>query len=242
MSEGHALTVRAKHRLGSFQLDVDFTVERWPALLFGPSGAGKSTLLRIIAGLERPDDARVSLGPRLLIDTQQRVHQRPGAGGVQLVTQRAALFPHLTVRQNVAFGLRGLSPSERDSRVDTLLAILHAEQLVNRRPDHLSGGERQRVVLARALAPRPNLLLLDEAFIGLDGELKQEILTDLNGLLEQSGTLALHVTHEVSDAYALNAEIIVLQEGEVVAQGPASTVLAKERDSILATLNPKLSP
>jgi molybdate transport system ATP-binding protein len=234
MADGPVLAVEAHHHLGTFALDVSFRIESWPALLFGSSGAGKTTLLRILAGLEKPDNARIALGSCVLVDTQQRIRQKPGAGGVQLVTQRPALFPHLTVLENVRFGVS--SRDLADGHAEQLLKLLHADQLMARRPQHLSGGERQRVALARALACRPGLLLLDEAFTGMDGELKQEILSDLTELLAQQRVAALHVTHEVSDAFALNTEVIQISNGKLVAQGAAHQVLASERERMLALL------
>jgi len=126
------LDVSLKHHLGSFQLDVAFRIHRWPALLFGPSGAGKSTILRLIAGLERPQEASITFGSRVLADTKARIRLTPGAGGIQLVTQRAALFPHLTVRQNVAFGTG--AKDRADGYPEVILAMLHAEHLRDRYP------------------------------------------------------------------------------------------------------------
>jgi len=222
-----ALSVRVKHRRGGFLLDVDFEIARWPALLFGPSGAGKSSLLRLIAGLDQPDQGRIEFGGQALTGVNR---------GIQLVSQRSALFPHLSVRENVGFGLRGLARDEREYRIVGLLAAMHADQLINRRPEGLSAGERQRVALARALAPEPKLLLLDEAVTGLDGVLKQEILEALTALLADRRVMALHVTHDVGDAFALDAEVVKLRAGRVEGQGPVVEVLAEERGRLLWVL------
>lgn len=225
------LSMQVQHHRGAFALDVRFRITRWPALLFGPSGAGKSTLLRIIAGLDRPDKGQISLNGALL-----PISVGAGAGAVQMVAQRPALFPHLNVRGNVAFGISRLPRNEQRSRVEELLRLLGAAHLADREIIHLSGGERQRVALARALAPNPRLLLLDEAFTGLDGDAKQEILAQLATLLSARKVLALHVTHEISDAFALDAEVFVLEQGKIVAEGRACDVLAVERQRMLALL------
>ena len=230
------LHVSVGHHRGSFSLDAAFTVARWPALLFGPSGAGKSTLLRIVAGLDRPDTGRITLDNHVLTDTQQHRMHKAGLGVVQLVSQRPALFPHLSVRDNVAFGIHRLPQEEQRARVDEMLTLLGAAHLADRKIDRLSGGERQRVALARALAPGPQLLLLDEAFTGLDGAAKQEILCEVTELLVRRHVVALHVTHEVADAFAIEAEVFLMRQGRIVAQGPAQDVLASEREQMLKVL------
>ena len=223
------LNVQVKQQVGTFTLNVSFTIARWPAVLFGPSGAGKTMLLRIIAGLDRLNSASIRLG-------DQRLGPLGTEGVVQLVAQRPTLFPHLTVAQNVAFGLGRLSSTEQKSRVQEMLALLGAEQLADRMPVRLSGGERQRIAIARALATRPRLLLLDEAFTGLDSTARQDILSRLTILLAQEQVAALYVTHEVSDAFALDAEVVVLQQGRMVAQGAAQQALAEEKERLLASL------
>jgi molybdate transport system ATP-binding protein len=228
------LDANIQHRFGridnAFSLDVSFQIDHWPAVLFGPSGAGKSSVLRILAGLERTDSSRILLGSKVLGPDRRD-------GTVQLVAQRPALFPHLTVAQNVAFGLARLRSGERSSRVREMLLLLGAEDLADRMPIRLSGGERQRVAIARALAPRPKMLLLDEAFAGLDSGAKQEIIGQLTGLLRERDVAALYVTHEVSEAFALDAEVVVLEQGRVVTQGPAHQALATERDRLLAAIS-----
>jgi ABC-type sulfate/molybdate transport systems ATPase subunit len=229
MSE--ALRVAVRRRFSSdFALDVAFTIDRWPAVLFGPSGAGKSSLLRVIAGLDRADSASISIG-------DHHLHAGRTNPAVQFVAQRPALFPHLNVAQNVAFGLAHTTPRERKACVSAMLGLLGAEHLADRMPAHLSGGERQRVAIARALATSPRLLLLDEAFAGLDNSTKRELLGRLNTVLTERKIAALHVTHEVADAFALDAEVVVLEAGRVTAQGPVADALATERQQLLAMLN-----
>ena len=227
------LIVQVKHHIGqgerAFSLDVSFRIDRWPAVLFGPSGAGKSTLLRIIAGLDNATSAHVTLGDK-------EVKQSATRGSVQMVSQRPALFPHLSAADNVGFGLAQLASVERKRRVSEMLALLGAEKLAARMPASLSGGEQQRIAIARALAPGPRLLLLDEAFAGLDATAKEEIRAHLTPLLEERRIAALYVTHELADAFALDAEVVVLQAGRVIAQGPASLALATERERLLTLL------
>ena len=230
------LTIAVRHHRGAFQLDVAFTISRWPALLFGPSGAGKSTLLRILAGLDRPDSGRIVLDTETFTNTQQGLTHEAGSGPIQLVSQRPALFPHLTVRENVAFGIRSLARAERRAAVDELLELLGATPLADRRIIHLSGGERQRVAIARALATRPRLLLLDEAFNGLDGEARRQIKAELSPLLAERKVLALHVTHQIGEAFDISGDVCKMHHGQIVAQGPAREVLAKERDQLLTVL------
>jgi ABC-type sulfate/molybdate transport systems ATPase subunit len=230
------LTLSVQHHRGSFSLDATLSITRWPALLFGPSGAGKSGLLRILAGLDQPDAGRIVLEGNVLLDTKDGIAHAAGSRVVQLVAQRPALFPHLNVRDNVAFGIQHMAKEERRATVDEVLTLLGATQLGDRKIVHLSGGERQRVALARALAPNPKLLLLDEAFTGLDGEAKQEILSELTELLARRNVLALHVTHEIGDAFAIDAEVFVMRQGRIAAQGSAHEVLAKERGQLLKVL------
>ena len=231
------LSLAVQHRYGSLKLNVNVSITRWPALLFGPSGAGKSSLLRIIAGLDQPDKGHILLNDSVLLaDTSKRGVPKATPSVVQLVSQRPALFPHLNVRQNIAFGIHHLSQKEQHTRVNEMLTLLDASALAERKIVHLSGGERQRVALARALAPKPQLLMLDEAFTGLDGEAKQEILYKLAELLTRENVLALYVTHEIADACAINAEVFIMQQGAIVAQGPARHVLAGERVRLLKIL------
>ena len=186
--------------------------------LLGPSGCGKTTLLRMIAGLEQPDGGRIALGPRTLAgDGAPVAAERRGIG---MVFQDPALFPHLTVAENVAFGL---SRSERrGARVHESLALVGLEHLADRRPDTLSGGQQQRVAIARALAPKPGAILLDEPFSALDAPLRAELRVEIRNLLAELRTTAIFVTHDREEALLMGHEVAVMLEGEIVQQGPAA--------------------
>jgi ABC-type sulfate/molybdate transport systems ATPase subunit len=227
-----ALTLRR----GALLLEVEdcFTAE-W-TVIFGPSGAGKSTLLRLMAGLESPQRGRIALDQRKLTDTGHHVFIGPGHRRIAFVAQQPALFPHLSVEANVAYGIDKLGPSERSSRVEEMLALVGAIELANRSPRDLSGGEAQRVALARALAPHSRLLLLDEPFSALDGEASDALLARLRPWLHQRGVQTVLVTHDATDAWASDAEVALLRAGQIVARGPASVALAAERARILARL------
>lgn len=176
--------------------------------LLGPSGCGKSTLLRIIAGLELPDSGRIMLNGRTLVDPQHFIE--PEQRGVGMVFQDYALFPHLTVGQNILFGLHRLSKKERLLRLEEMLEFIRLQHLVKRYPHELSGGQQQRVAFARALAPSPELLLMDEPFSSLDAHLKQDIREELKLLLHAANMTCLVVTHDQEDAAVICDRIVQL--------------------------------
>ncbi len=228
-------------RRGSFHLHVECRLASPWTVVFGPSGAGKSTLLRLLAGLDRarhdePVRGRLTFNGQALTETDQRLWLPPGHRQTALVTQHPALFPHLSVAANVAFGLRRLDHAKRAQRVDEMLALVDARELANRRPPHLSGGQAQRVALARALAPGPRLLLLDEPFSALDGLASDALLERLQEWLRQNSVQTVLATHDVSDALATSAEVLFLHEGRLTALGPAAQVLAAERQRLLVRL------
>lgn len=221
-----------RYRRASFHLEARFELGPGWTVLFGPSGAGKSTLLRILSGLLAPEWGRISLGSRVLTDTDSRTAVEPGQRHIGFVTQRPALFPHLTAWANVAFGLHDLTREEREARVAEMLDLFDATALADRRPGALSGGEQQRVALARALAPRPELLLLDEPFAALDTASRTAIVDKLRAI----GVPVLYVSHALADAWQMNADAIVLEGGRIEAQGPAREVLAAHRERLLEQL------
>jgi len=243
-AEGRAVLELALHaRRGSFHLRVECRLAAEWTVIFGPSGAGKTTLLRLLAGLEQwhageQIKGRVKLGSEMLTDTARGLWVAPGKRRIAFVTQQPALFPHLTAAENVAYGLRPLDPAKRAARVNEMLELVDATDLASRRPGDLSGGQAQRIALARALATDPRLLLLDEPFSALDGVASDALLERLKGWLKEKGVQAVLATHDVSDALVTGAEVLLLCEGRLAAQGPAAEVLADERDRLLGRLGP----
>ena len=215
-------------------------LSQW-TVVFGPSGAGKSTLLRLLAGLDRNRlggavRGRVAMGEHILTDTSRGLWLRPGRRQSSLVTQQPALFPHLSIAANIAFGLQRLDRAARDRRVEEMLELVDATALVALRLQDLSGGQAQRVAMARALAPKPRLLLLDEPFSALDAAASDALLDRLQVWVMENNAQAVMATHDVSDALATNAEVLLLREGRVVALGPAHEVLVAERNRLLGRL------
>jgi molybdate transport system ATP-binding protein len=210
------------------------------AVLVGPSGAGKTSLLRSIAGLMRPQRGYVTVAGTIVWNSARGLWLRPSERGCGLVTQRPALFPAMTARDNIAFGLHALPREERERRVEEMAALFRLEPLLLRRPTQLSGGEQQRVAVARTLAPYPRVLLLDEPFAGLHLDLKDAILTDLENWLAAARTPVLYVTHDVAEAWRVGsrpgAEVLRMDDGRIVSQGSATAVLAAERTQLLAAL------
>jgi molybdate transport system ATP-binding protein len=232
--------VDLKARRGGFQFEVACKFSAPWTVVFGPSGAGKSTLLRLIAGLELPDAGRICIHGQYMTDTEIRLRIPPGRRMTGLVAQQPALFPHLSVAANVAYGLAGRIDLGRQTKLQRIAAVLElvgASHLADRSPKRLSGGEAQRVALARALAPRPRLLLLDEPLSALDAGSRDQILTSLQGRLAAENIQAILVTHDAADALATEAEVALIAEGKLTALGPASEVLAAERERLLARLN-----
>jgi ABC-type sulfate/molybdate transport systems ATPase subunit len=223
-------------RRGSFHLHVECTFAADWTVIFGPSGAGKSTLLRLLAGLDVPHHGRVALDGRALTETALGLRIPPGDRQTSLVSQQPALFPHLTAAANVAYGLRSLDRPACARRVDDMLDLVGATDLATRSPHDLSGGQAQRIALARALAPAPRLLLLDEPFSALDGVASDALLVRLQHWLRESKVQTVVATHDATDALATSAEVLLLRGGRLAALGPASEVLAPERERLLSRL------
>jgi molybdate transport system ATP-binding protein len=213
------LNARLELRRGSFRLSVDFAAGPGPLLLTGPNGAGKTTLLLALLGAVRPSQGRLTLGDSVLFDSEKHISLPVEERHMAYVPQDSGLFPHLSVRDNVGFGLAGLEPAERESRVAHALAQLGAAALADRMPLRLSGGERQRVALARALARRPRALLLDEPLAALDAPTRVRFREFLAGHLRALDVPALVVTHEAEDARVLGGEMLVLEGGHVAERG-----------------------
>jgi len=227
-------------RRGGFGLEIECSFAAPWTVVFGPSGAGKSTLLRLIAGLDRPDSGRIAIHGQEVTDTKTGLNLRPGPlatqRGVGLVAQQSALFPHLRVASNVGYGVSWKDINAKVTRIEEMLELVGASHLIRRWPRDLSGGEAQRVSLARALAPKPKLLLLDEPLSALDAGARDQLLTRLQTWLTEQKIQTILVTHDAADALATGAEVALLQEGKLAAVGPASQVLAAERERLLARL------
>ena len=193
-------------------------------VLIGPSGCGKTSLLRAIAGLERISAGRIRVAGEPVADAETSVHCAPEARRVGMVFQDFALFPHLSVRANVAFGLAHWGATDQAQRVEQMLALVGLEALGKRMPHQLSGGQQQRVALARALAPAPALLLLDEPFSSLDVDLREELSQELRAILKAEGSTALFVTHDQSEAFAIGDRVGVMHQGRLVQWDAAYTV------------------
>jgi ABC-type Fe3+/spermidine/putrescine transport system ATPase subunit len=193
---------------------VTFEVASGESLaLVGPSGSGKTTVLRLIAGFEIPDKGNIMLNGELV--SKEGWAGTPHKRGIGMVFQKGALWPHMTVARNVQFGLSGLTRAEIRERLHDILQFTHLEGLEQRYPHQLSGGEAQRVALARALATRPAILLLDEPLVGLDRELKRQMIELIRTVRQELGTTIIYVTHYMSEAAAVTDRLLVLRNGYV---------------------------
>lgn len=231
------LSVRIGKTLGKdFSLAAEFEAGVGITILFGPSGSGKSTLLNCIAGVIAPESGHIALGARVLFDTAAGINVPARMRSVGYLFQNLALFPHLTVEQNVKYGLAKMPTTMREERTATILESFRIAQLRGRKPNELSGGERQRVALARSLVTDPMVLLLDEPLTALDALTKSEIIEDLRGWNASHEIPIVYVTHAVSEAFALGERVVVLDGGRILAQGTPQEVLNAPRHEIVASL------
>jgi molybdate transport system ATP-binding protein len=232
-----SLSVRVGKILArEFLLKAEFEAEAGITILFGQSGSGKSTLLNCIAGLIAPDVGRIALDTTVLFDSERRVNIRARKRSVGYLFQNLALFPHLTVEQNVQYGLAKAPAAVREKKVFTILESFRIAHLLTGKPNELSGGERQRVALARSLVTDPKVLLLDEPLTALDASTKSEIIADLRAWNASHEIPIIYVTHAVREAFALGERVVVLDNGRVVAKGTPQEVLVAPRHEIIANL------
>ena len=214
---------------------LDLEIEEGEILgVVGASGSGKTTLLRLVAGLESPTTGELRISGLKVAGGGAWVP--PEKRGVGLVFQEGALFPHMTVEANVASGLRGLSKEERMARLHYLLAIVNLRAAALRYPHELSGGERQRIALARALAPNPKLVLLDEPFSNLDPNLRTYLRDQLLAIIRKVNATALVVTHDTQDALVISDRLAILRDGQLVQHGPSRDVYHTPNDAYCARL------
>jgi molybdate transport system ATP-binding protein len=221
------LQVHLKKQWKGFGLDVSFEIPRGKiTVLFGPSGAGKSTVLRLIAGLEIADSGKILHGEEVWFDDMRRIDVTPQQRSIGFVFQDYALFPHLTVEKNVAYGVKG---KESAKTVKELISLIGLSGYEHCYPTQLSGGQKQRVALVRAMARNPDLLLLDEPLSALDWETRARLQTDVKQIIHRFQSTALYVTHDVSEVYKLADYVIVLESGKVVKQGTPEDVFLGKR-------------
>ena len=190
--------------------------------LLGPSGCGKTTILRMIAGLETPTEGKITIGNKVVFDSDRGINLPPDRRDVGFLFQNYALWPHMTVFQNIAFGLENLKWDAKKirDRVDGLLSMLRIEQLEDRYPSELSGGQQQRVAIARTLAPGPKVLFLDEPLSNLDAKLRMEMRTELKRLHRESGSTFVYVTHDQQEAMTLSTMVCVIDRGRLQQYAP----------------------
>ncbi|PYV97112.1 MAG: molybdenum ABC transporter ATP-binding protein [Acidobacteria bacterium] len=230
------LRKRFQTRDCSFELNVDLEIPAGITILFGPSGAGKTTILDCIAGLTTPESGMLNLKERVLFNGEKGIDVSPQNRRVGYVFQDLALFPHLSVKKNVQYGIASLPASEREERSRQILESFHVAELQQRKPSEISGGERQRVALARALVTDPAVLLLDEPLAALDAAIKSKIVDDLRAWNESHQIPILYVTHSREEVFALGERVIVLQNGKVIAQGTPHEVMTAPRQETIAVL------
>jgi molybdate transport system ATP-binding protein len=220
----------------AFSLDVEFVAAKGFTILFGASGAGKTTLLDCIAGLHSPESGRIAIGETVVFDAARRENVPPNRRSVGYLLQTLALFPHMTVQENVRYGLAELGAAERESRCCEILESFRIAHLAQRRPGEISGGERQRVALARTLVTRPRILLLDEPLTALDAVTRSQIVDDLRAWNAQRGIPTLYVTHQRAEVFALGESVIVLDAGRIVSRGSPHEVLLRPESETVAQL------
>ena len=214
---------------GSFSLQIEMELTDGVTVLFGPSGSGKSTLLQCLAGLLHPRDGRIELAGRVLFDAATGLHAPPDRRRLGYVPQDGLLFPHLTLRRNIEYGLRRDNPHARNDterRIRDLITALGIEHLLDRRPRDVSHGEAQRAALLRALATAPDALLMDEPMSALDRDLKMRALADLKALKRTFGIPVLYVTHDPAEVLALADRVALIRDGRIVREGGPELALA----------------
>lgn len=232
-----ALSVACRVRRSTdFELDVTFEAEPGITILFGPSGSGKSTLLRCVSGLVRPDSGAIRIGDRRLFDASAGIDVPVARRNIGYVFQHLALFPHLSVADNLCYGLRHLDTADARERIQRIANSFRIAHLLDRRPGVISGGERQRTALARSLVTDPVVLLLDEPLAALDHRTQSLIMDDLRRWNDARRIPILYVTHAHREAFALGARALVIEHGRIVSSGTPHDVLEAPSTELLAEI------
>jgi len=221
------VAVDVKNRLGDFLLEARFESAGRLTALFGPSGSGKTSLINLIGGLLRPDQGRIAAEGRVFVDTQAGVFVPKHRRRIGYVFQEPRLFPHLSVRSNLAYGRWFTPKGERNEDIGRVVDLLGISHLLDRRPAHLSGGEKQRVAIGRALLASPKLLLMDEPLAALDDARKAEIMPYIERLRDETRTPIVYVSHSIAEVARLASDVVVLSGGKVVASGPTAEIMQR---------------
>lgn len=219
------ISFSARKKLSGFTLDVSWEINNELAVIFGYSGAGKSMTLQMIAGLLAPDEGKIVLGETVLFDSDHTVNAVPQKRSIGYVFQDLALFPHMTVAENIRYGGHGMDKAEQVRRCCDLLRIFRITGLEDRLPSQISGGQKQRVALARALIRRPKALLLDEPFSALDMPVRFEMRTILKEIQQTFDIPVVLITHDADEALVLADRMIVYAEGRVMQTGPPEEIV-----------------
>jgi molybdate transport system ATP-binding protein len=220
------IDIQVTRRQGNFQVDAAFkTRNTGITALFGPSGAGKTSVINMVAGLTHPDKGRVVVQDRILFDSDHRIDLPPEKRSIGYIFQDGRLFPHLTVRGNLTYGMKLTPPSRRYIGFDKVLDLLGIEQLLDRRPAKLSGGEKQRVAIGRALLMSPRLLLMDEPLASLDQARKSEVIPFIGKLPAALSIPIIYVTHSTDEVLHLADDIVLMHCGKSVIAGKLPEVL-----------------
>lgn len=220
------LDLKIQKNQGGFLIDAAFqSIGAGVTALFGRSGAGKTSIINMVAGLVRPDKGRIVLNDRPLFDSEKGINLPPERRRIGYVFQEGRLFPHLTVRANLSYGMDLIPPDRRYADLDQVVALLGIEPVLSRRPAKLSGGEKQRVAIGRALLTSPSLLLMDEPLASLDAERKAEVLPFISRLSREFSIPILYVSHSLEEIKNLADTLVLMEAGRVVAAGPIETLI-----------------
>jgi len=233
------LSLNLRKQVNGFKLDVEWAMDNELSVLFGYSGAGKSMTLQLLAGLMQPDEGWIQADDRFLFDSRSNTNLPPQARSIGYVFQNLALFPHMTVKENIFYGATGLRKEQREKRCREMLSGFHLVGLEERLPSEISGGQQQRVALARALIRRPGLLLLDEPFSALDLPLRREMQQFLKEIRDEFNIPVILVTHDLSEAFSVADRIIIYSQGRVVQTG---SPLEVHRDPVNGEVKTLLYP
>ena len=235
-----ALFVDIEKKLASFDLRMKFEMQDEVLALLGGSGSGKSMTLKCIAGIEKPDKGRIILDGRVLFDSEKHINLKPQDRGVGYLFQQYALFPNMTVYQNIVCGVKGamkragaensgrtISKTEKEKMIGNIIDLVHLNGLEEKKPKQISGGEQQRVALARILVNQPDALLLDEPFSALDASLRKNLVRETYNLMKDYGKSVIFVTHDQKEGFRLSESVALIEQGEITRMGKKEDIFER---------------